>query len=276
MEYVGKYINADLAGQLFAQRIKAERLLEILELQKIQVLKEAQEESDAQLIARVTQKNDDALQAKLLEEAGVRTTEESPDLVEDLFNFAEKPESLRELLQEAQEESGAQLITEVCQDPEDLFNFAEADKIHAKLDRIDMALSKLESQILFVRNTVECARDVAQVLHSDLLNARNQLHSSLKSGQDEKGKEISSEEAIQLFRATSRSLIMASMTILEQDHLSWGDFLKNLIKTIVNSLITVGSGFTVYDFFQPAKSTKDIVSEAELQFDYQQQSIATM
>lgn len=199
----------------------------------------------------------------------------NPDLARTLTLQRDKAEQLLKTLNALQEENDA-LIAQLQQEEliagefGDLIPTADEDFIkYSEIEKIDMALSMLQSQIIFIGKNVECAQDVAEVLYNDLLTARNQYYSSLKNGTDENGEQISRAEARQLFRATCDGLIMEAMPILEKDHLSWGDFLQNLMKTIANAVIKVGSLFTVHNFFTPVKSTKEIITEAgnELQTD---------
>ncbi|MCL9685634.1 hypothetical protein [Legionella maioricensis] len=244
MQYVGDNKSNDeknpegLADKLADQAADARKLIAILEME----LKYTQE------------------YLRILDE------EQDCQALEELMNAPLTQEEESRLKQEEQDRLKIkQLADELIPVLEDhFFTFPEIEKI-------DLALGMLLSKTDSIGKRAEVAKDVANVLYSDLLAARNTYKSSLISGKAADGEEVTPEEARQIFKGKCNLLIMEAMPILEKDDLSWGDFLKNLMKAIANAVIKVASGFTVHNFFKPVQSTKEIITEAsdELQSDFQ-------
>lgn len=116
--------------------------------------------------------------------------------------------------------------------PDSKTSIPEPEQIQPKdsrLTQIDDALSQLKIKIdgCDFKNYPD-AQAVANKLHEDLSTARDTYANNLGAGHE--------TDANILFISTCKTVIDEAKPILEKD-LSWGEYLKNLLKTMVNAVI---------------------------------------
>ncbi len=139
----------------------------------------------------------------------------------------------------------------------------EVQKNEAVVKRIERILDGLVEKIEGIGQNHPEARSQAVNLHNTLMVGLNTLEEELKSGQK------SRKEATDDFKELCSATIMSVMPALEKD-LGWGEYLKNMLKSIANVFIAgvqkLGSNAT---FFNTSSKSSQAVDETgqELQAD---------
>ncbi|MCL9685503.1 hypothetical protein [Legionella maioricensis] len=139
----------------------------------------------------------------------------------------------------------------------------EAQKREAVIKRVERILDNLALKIEGIGQHHPEARAQAVNLHNTLMKGLTTLEVELKSGQK------SRKEATDDFKELCSATIMSVMPALEKD-LGWGEYLKNMLKSIANVFIAgaqkLGSNAT---FFNTSSKSGQAVTETgqELQAD---------
>lgn len=121
-------------------------------------------------------------------------------------------------------------------------------KIQSALETVDNALNELKGKIGKIdQHKYDKAYLKATALLDYLEEARNQYAADLKNPK------MKLEDAGFKFKDACKTGIDNAKPILEKD-LGWGDYLKNLLKTLANAIVKVVSFGTSKGFFTPAKS----------------------
>lgn len=124
------------------------------------------------------------------------------------------------------------------------------------LKKVDAILWDLYSKKAEIGNHLPEARELADTLYNTLTEARDEYDYQLKNGMTYDNKPISFDEAGDLFKDTCDAAIESAMPVLERD-VSWGDYLKNVLKSIINALVYVATFGYKSNFFAYNKPSAD-------------------
>ncbi|BCA96547.1 hypothetical protein TUM19329_29080 [Legionella antarctica] len=127
------------------------------------------------------------------------------------------------------------------------------------IDKIDDILAVLLSKTINIGNNLPEARTVAETLYTVLYDARTVYEGELNNG-----KEIT--KAGDNFKNLCKDAIATAMPVLERD-LGWGEYLKNMMKSLANAVIKGVTLGNVSNFFTQSKS------EASKAFDEADQEL---
>ncbi|HAT8179186.1 TPA: Dot/Icm secretion system substrate [Legionella pneumophila] len=131
-------------------------------------------------------------------------------------------------------------------------------KIQVALETVDQALEELKSKIGNVnQHKYDKAYEAAKTLLRQLQETRDQYAVDLKNPQ------TNLNEAGLKFKEACKLLIQDAKPILEKD-LGWGDYLKNLLKVIVNTIVFGVTFGASQGFFATTRAKSAVaVEEAE-------------
>jgi len=130
------------------------------------------------------------------------------------------------------------------------------------IDLHDEKLNKIFKQLGDKINTIEKhkkpeAFDTAQMLLDNLKSAKETMMKNLRTPQRNEQKDID------VFLKTCKESINKALPILEKD-LGWGDFLKNILKSIANAVISVATIGNKKNFFKLATTpSSEAVKDAD-------------
>ena len=138
-------------------------------------------------------------------------------------------------------------------------------KAAPKFAKIDQVFKELNDKIANIdQHVYEQAHQIASEMFKQLQGARKRYESNLLAG-------VNDPKAGSIFKIACEKAVITAKPILIRD-LSWGDYLTNLVKTIVNAVITVGTLGKYNGFFPPATSKS---SEAVKVFEKDLEQINT-
>ncbi|CEG57707.1 hypothetical protein [Legionella fallonii] len=153
---------------------------------------------------------------------------------------------------------------------EEAVGVVRAQRARTVIGKIDKVLEELTNKIDGIGHSHPEAKNVAKNLHATLLEARDNYFVQLVNG-EENGETIDADEAGTLFKARCKLAISVAMPTLEKD-LSWGDYLKNMLKAIVNAAIYVVTLGHVNGFFAYSKSeASEVVATADEELQHADQ-----
>ncbi|HAT7071554.1 TPA: hypothetical protein JAN90_01925 [Legionella pneumophila] len=122
------------------------------------------------------------------------------------------------------------------------------EMIKVSLQKVDKILEELESKIGKVdQHNFGKAHRVASKLLTELKEARNNYESNLKESQ------VTTEQAGAAFNVECGKAINKAKPVLERD-LGWGDYLKNLMRTLANAVVWTVTLGNVNSFFPYARA----------------------
>lgn len=140
--------------------------------------------------------------------------------------------------------------------------------VAASLKKVDDVLDALKTTIGGTdQHKFAQATDQAQKLLASLTLARTQYQANLQS-------KMPADQANKIFKADCTVAINEAKPILERD-LGWGDYLNNILKALVNALITgVTFGYS-RNFFTPVRSQSVLlIEQAEKDFELEGTSLS--
>ncbi|CEG57708.1 hypothetical protein [Legionella fallonii] len=198
---------------------------------------------------------------RLQREAGVAVNEahaEKQQQAEQAKKQQEEEQAKKQQEEKAAEEALQAVLAAEAKEQQAKKN-VEQKKASVILKKIDAILWSLHEKTNEIGGTYPEAHTIAEDLHNTLTEARDEYGYQLANGVDYDGNPISFEDAGDLFKETCQAAVESATPALEKD-LGWGEFLKNILKAIVNAVFYVATIGNVSGFFAYSKGSADKVA----------------